>query len=109
MTEELNLRIPRKNSHHYSKRVGVVDPDGVANLCGLWDWVGMTPRMGPESHSCTFPLGQPVSRKAGKKKSQWQLGQGLNLGPLVFNSRALTTLAMLSLPSREGKKHNIII
>ena len=39
------MRIPRKNSHHYSKRVGVVDPDGVANLYGLWDWVGMTPHM----------------------------------------------------------------
>ena len=23
-----------------------------------------TPRMGPESRSCTFPLGRPVSRKA---------------------------------------------
>ena len=32
MTEELNSRLPRKNPHHYSKRVGVVDPDGVANL-----------------------------------------------------------------------------
>ena len=28
----------------------------------------MAPRMGPESRSCTFPLGGPVSRKAGKKK-----------------------------------------
>ena len=24
-------------------------PGGVANLYGLWDWVGMAPRMGPES------------------------------------------------------------
>ena len=32
----------------------------------LWDWVGMAPRMGPKSRSCTFPLGRPVSRKAGK-------------------------------------------
>ena len=39
---------------------------GVANLYGLWDWVRMAPRMGPESCSCTFPLGRPVSRKAGK-------------------------------------------
>ena len=35
---------------------------GVANLNGLWDWVGMAPRMGPKSLSCTFPLGWPVSR-----------------------------------------------
>jgi len=68
MTEELNSRLPRKNPHHYLKRVAwVVDPDGVANLYKLWDWVGMAPRMGPESRSRTFPLGQPVSRKAGKK------------------------------------------
>ena len=26
-----------------------VDPGGVANLYGLWDWVGMAPRMGPMS------------------------------------------------------------
>ena len=32
----------------------------------------------------------------------------MNLGPLVFKYRAPTTLAMLSLPSREGKKHNYI-
>ena len=49
-----------------SKRVGVVDPGGMAKLYGLWEWVGMAPRMGPESRSCTFPLGRPVSRKAGK-------------------------------------------
>ena len=55
------------NPHHYSKRVGVVDPDGVANLYGLWDWVGMAPCMRPESRSCTFSLGRPVSRKAGKQ------------------------------------------
>ena len=68
MTEEPNLRLPRKNPHHYSKRVAwVVDPDGGANLNGLWDWVGMAPRMGPESIHATFPLGRPVSRKAGKK------------------------------------------
>ena len=24
--------------------VGVVDPGGVGNLYGLWDWVGMAPR-----------------------------------------------------------------
>ena len=52
------------------KRVGVIDPDGVAKLYGLWDWVGMPPRMGPESRSrhipVTFSLGRPVSRKAGK-------------------------------------------
>ena len=50
-----------------SKRVGVVDPSGVANLYGLWDWVGIAPHMGPESRSCTFPLGWPVSRKASGK------------------------------------------
>ena len=48
------------------KRAGVVDPGGVANLYGLWDWLGMASRMGPESRSCTFPLGKPVSGKAGK-------------------------------------------
>jgi len=47
-------------------RVRVVDPGSVANLYGLWYWVGMAPRMGPESRSCTFPLDRPVSRKAGK-------------------------------------------
>ena len=51
-----------------SKRVGVVDPSGVVNLYGLWDWVGMAPCMGPESSLCTFPLGRPVPRKAGKAK-----------------------------------------
>ena len=30
------------------------------------DWVGMAPRMGPKSRSCTFLPGKPVSRKAGK-------------------------------------------
>ena len=49
-----------------SKRVGVVDPSGAAILYGLWDWVGMAPHMGTESRLCTFPLGRPVSRKAGK-------------------------------------------
>ena len=42
------------------------DFTGLANLYGTWDWVGMAPCMWPESRSCTFPLGQPVSRKAGK-------------------------------------------
>ena len=37
------------NPHHCSKRVGDVDPGGVANLYGLWDWVGMAPCMGPMS------------------------------------------------------------
>ena len=37
------------------KRVGVVDPSGVANLYGLWDWVGMAPRMGPESRFANSP------------------------------------------------------
>ena len=26
-----------------------VDPGGVSNLYGLWEWVGMAPRMGPIS------------------------------------------------------------
>ena len=53
---------------HSLKRVGVVDPGGVANLDGLWDWVGMARRMGPtgKSHLCTLPVGRPMSRKAGK-------------------------------------------
>jgi len=55
-----------KNPHRYLKRVGVVDPGGVANLDGLWDWVGMASHMGPESRLCTLPVGRPVSRKAGK-------------------------------------------
>ena len=53
-----------------------MDPGGVANLYELWDWVGiplwllvgMAPRMGPESRSCTFLLGRPVSRKGDKYK-----------------------------------------
>ena len=28
----------------------------------------MAPRMGPQSRSCTFPLGRPVSREAGKRQ-----------------------------------------
>ena len=56
------------NPHHYSKRAGVIDPGGVVNLYGLWDWVGMAPCMGPESSLRTFPQGRPVSRKAGKAK-----------------------------------------
>ena len=56
-----------KNAYHYSKRVGVVDPGGVVNLYRLWDWVWMAPCMGPESCSCTFPLGRHVSREAGSK------------------------------------------
>ena len=56
----------RKRTHIELYRVEVVDPGGVANLYVLWDWVGMAPRMGPESRSCKFPLGRPVSRKAGK-------------------------------------------
>ena len=36
-------------------------------------WCGqplrVAPRVGPESHLCPFPLGRPVSRKAGKIKS----------------------------------------
>ena len=31
----------------------------------------MAPLLGPESRSCTFPLGRPVSRKAGKKQT-WE-------------------------------------
>ena len=42
--------------------VGNVDPGGAANLYGLCDWVGMAPRMGPESRSGPFRLGKPVSR-----------------------------------------------
>ena len=61
----------QKNPHHYSKRAGVVDPGVVANLYWLQDWVGMAPRMGRESSSCTFPLGRSVSRKAGKKINKY--------------------------------------
>ena len=32
-----------------------------------------TPRMGPESRSCTFPLGRPVSRKADKYYSAYSV------------------------------------
>ena len=49
------------------KRAGVIAPGGVVNLHRLWDWIGMALRIGPEFPSCTFPLGWPVSRKAGKK------------------------------------------
>ena len=42
----------KEPTYHYSKRIAwAVDPKGVANLYGLWDWVGMAPRMGPESRS----------------------------------------------------------
>ena len=41
----------------------VTEYEGSSQDDGLWDWVGMAPRMGPESCSCTFPLGRPVSRK----------------------------------------------
>ena len=57
---------PGSAPDHYSKRLGIVDPGGVANFYGLWDWVGMAPRMGPGSRSCTFPVGRTVSREAGK-------------------------------------------
>ena len=61
----------RKRTHiTIQNGVGVVDPGGVVNLYGLWDWVGMPPRMGPESRSCTFSLGRPVSRKAGNKNKK---------------------------------------
>ena len=49
----------------FEKTVGVEDPGCVVSLYGLRDWVGMAPRMGPKYRSCTFPLGRPVSRKAG--------------------------------------------
>ena len=51
----------------FEKRRGRIDLGGVAILYRLWDLLGMAPRMGPSSRSCTFPLGRPVSRKAGKK------------------------------------------
>ena len=54
----ISLEEKTENPHHYSERVGVVDPGGVVNLYALWDWVGMEPRMEPESRSCTFPLVQ---------------------------------------------------
>lgn len=43
-----------------------------------------------------------------KNKSQWQLGQELNLGAsgFQFQSSSHIALAKLPLPSREGKKHN---
>ena len=43
----------------------------MANLYGLWDWVGICTSHGTyESRSCPFPLGRPVSRKAGKTKNK---------------------------------------
>ena len=63
--------VGRKRTHiTIQNGVGVVDSGGVVNLYGLWDWVGMPPRMGPESRSCTFSLGRRVSRKAGNKKKK---------------------------------------
>ena len=50
-----------------SKRVGVVDPGGVANLYGLWDWVGMAPCMGPDRD----PFVHISSGLACVQKSQW--------------------------------------
>ena len=64
----------RKEPHHYSKRVGVVDPGGVTNLYGLWDWVGIAPRIGPESRSCTFLWAglcpEKLVNRAGKQINQ---------------------------------------
>ena len=37
-------------------RKRTVDPGGVANLNGLWDWVGMAPCMGPVSHVRAYSL-----------------------------------------------------
>ena len=52
----------------------------MANLNGLRDWVGMAPRMGPESHSYTFPLGRPMSRKAGKQSDIGVFGRKIQIG-----------------------------
>ena len=38
------------------KRVVDADPGGVADLYGLWDWVGMAPCMGPMSPVSAFSL-----------------------------------------------------
>ena len=43
------VHVGRKRTHTTVRRVGDVDPSGVANLYGLWDWVGMVARMGPMS------------------------------------------------------------
>ena len=38
------------------KRVVDADPGGVADLYGLWDWVGMAPCIGPMSPVSAFSL-----------------------------------------------------
>ena len=82
----------RKRTHPTGRRVGDVDPSGVANLYGTWDWVGMTPRMEPESCSCTFPLGRPVSRKAGKKQLWWS--DKITFSPFPPQARPFASLSL---------------
>ena len=59
-----------KNPHYCAKRVGHIDPGGVANLYGLWDLVGTSPGMGPISpvraHSPRVGL---CPKKLAKKKT----------------------------------------
>ena len=56
------------------KKSREVDPGSVANLYGLWDWVGMASCMGPMSPVRGHSLrAGPVSRKAGKTKLKTNL------------------------------------
>ena len=45
-----------KRTHATVRRVTDVHPGGVANLYGLWDWVGTAPCMGPVSPVRAFSL-----------------------------------------------------
>ena len=50
----------------------------------------MAARMGPESRSCTFPLGGPVSRKLVKKVINSSLGRNPKttvINELVYESK----------------------
>ena len=50
----------------------------------------MAPRMGPESRTCTFPLGRPVSRKLVKKVINSSLGRNPKttvINELVYESK----------------------
>ena len=55
------------------ERLGEADSGGVANLNGLWDWVGMAPCMGPLSPVCAYSLWAGLCpEKLVKKKNALQ-------------------------------------
>ena len=64
----------QKSPRYCLKRVRDVDPGGVANLYGLWDWVGMAPCMGPMSPVHAYSLWAGLCpEKLVKNKKQKRL------------------------------------